>query len=78
MNNQLDFFYGKESEQFNFVRVPKLLFRDERFKGLSSASKLVYAVLLERLWTYFQSKTGSWPTGYYLCDEFFELSIRGW
>lgn len=49
MNNQLDFFYGKESEQFNFVRVPKLLFRDERFKGLSSDSKLLYALLLDRM-----------------------------
>lgn len=35
MNYQLDYFYGKEAEQFNFLRITKLLFRDERFKGLS-------------------------------------------
>lgn len=35
MNNQFDFFYGREGDQFNFVRVPKLLFKENRFKGLS-------------------------------------------
>lgn len=36
-----DYYYGIEAEQFSFYRVPRLLIKDERFKGLSSdANKL--------------------------------------
>ena len=49
MDYQLDYFYGKEADQFNFLRIPKLLFKDKRFKGLSSDSKLLYALLLDRM-----------------------------
>ena len=31
-----DYYYGIEAEQFSFYRVPRLLIKDERFKGLSS------------------------------------------
>ena len=44
-----DFYYGKEAEQFSFYRVPKILFTDERFKGLSSDAKLLYGLMLGRL-----------------------------
>ena len=44
-----DFYYGKEAEQFNFLRIPKMLFKDERFKSLSSDSKLLYALPLDRM-----------------------------
>ena len=33
---QFDYYYGIEAEQFSFYRVPRLLIKDERFKGLSS------------------------------------------
>ena len=49
MNSQLDFFYGKEAEQFNFFRVPKLLFKENRFKKLSAESKILYSLLLDRM-----------------------------
>jgi len=49
MNNQFDFFYGREGDQFNFVRVPKLLFKENRFKGLSVEAKILYSLLLDRM-----------------------------
>ena len=33
---KFDYYYGVEAEQFSFYRVPRLLIKDERFKGLSS------------------------------------------
>ena len=30
-----DYYYGNESEQFIFYRIPKLLFTDDRFSELS-------------------------------------------
>ena len=32
-----DYYYGIEAEQFSFYRVPRLLIKDERFKGLRKA-----------------------------------------
>ena len=47
----LDFAYFQEqdSEQFTFFRVPKVLFADERFRGISSEAKLLYGVMLDRV-----------------------------
>ena len=49
MNYQMDYFYGHEANQFTFFRIPKLLFSDERFIGLTSDAKLLYALLLDRM-----------------------------
>lgn len=53
MNKQrkkcFDFYYGNESEQFNFYRIPKMLFKDKRFKKLSSDAKILYGLLLDRM-----------------------------
>ena len=43
-----DFFYGKESERLNFITIPKLLLKDERFKNISSEAKILYGCLLDR------------------------------
>ena len=48
-NITFDYFYGKEAEQFSFYRVPKLLFTDKRFKGLSNDAKLLYGLMLDRM-----------------------------
>ena len=45
----LDYFYGLESEQFSFLRIPKLLLRNENFNQISSDAKLIYGLLLERM-----------------------------
>ena len=51
MENKIKFeyYYGIEAEQFSFYRVPRLLIKDERFKGLSSDAKLLYGLMLDRM-----------------------------
>ncbi len=44
-----DYFYGRESGLFSFMRVPKVLFTEDRFKQLSAESKLLYGLLLDRM-----------------------------
>lgn len=43
------YYYGYESEQFAFYRIPKLLVTDERFQGLSTDAKLLYGLMLDRM-----------------------------
>ena len=43
------FFYGNESEQFRFYRIPRLLITGERFRGLSTDAKLLYGLMLDRM-----------------------------
>lgn len=44
-----DYYYGQESEQFIFYRIPKLLFTDDRFSELSIEAKVLYGVMLDRM-----------------------------
>ena len=46
---QLDYYYGNEAEQYSFYRIPKVLFTDSRFKGLSVEAKVLYGLLLDRM-----------------------------
>ena len=46
---KFDYYYGIEAEQFSFYRVPRLLIKDTRFKGLSSDAKLLYGLMLDRM-----------------------------
>jgi len=46
---KFDFYYGKEAEQFNFYRIPKVLFTDKRFSNISVESKVLYGLLLDRM-----------------------------
>ena len=46
---KFDYYYGVEAEQFSFYRVPRLLIKDERFRGLSSDAKLLYGLMLDRM-----------------------------
>ncbi|WP_297200846.1 hypothetical protein [uncultured Flavonifractor sp.] len=39
---ELSYYYGYEAEQFSFYRIPKLLFTDNRFAGISTDAKLLY------------------------------------
>ena len=45
---KFDFFYGMESERYNFLIVPKLLMKDTRFSHVSTEAKLMYGLLLDR------------------------------
>lgn len=49
MSIQFNYFYGSESEQFSFYRIPKALFKDETFKNLSTGAKLLYGLMLDRM-----------------------------
>lgn len=44
-----DYYYGLESEQYNFFRIPKLLFTDKRFRHVSSDAKILYGIMLDRM-----------------------------
>ena len=44
-----DYFYGQQSGQFTFYRIPKVLFSDERFWNVSTDVKLLYGILLDRM-----------------------------
>lgn len=44
-----DYYYGDESRQFSFYRIPRLLIRDKRFSKLSTDAKLLYGLMLDRM-----------------------------
>ncbi|MCD8225424.1 MAG: replication initiator protein A [Clostridiales bacterium] len=44
-----DYFYGPQAKQFSFYRIPKVLFTDERFRGVSTDAKILYGILLDRM-----------------------------
>ena len=44
-----DYYYGDESNQFSFYRIPRQLVTGERFKRLSMDAKLLYGLLLDRM-----------------------------
>ena len=46
---EFEYFYGQEADLFSFIRVPKLLFTDGRFKDLTSDAKVLYGLLLDRM-----------------------------
>ncbi|MFB0921310.1 MAG: DUF6017 domain-containing protein [Oscillospiraceae bacterium] len=43
------YYYGLESEQYSFYRIPKILITDPHFKTLSTDSKLLYGLMLDRM-----------------------------
>ena len=57
-NTKFYYYYGIEADQFSFYRVPRLLIKDERFKGLSSDAKLLYGLMLDRM--SLSMKNGCW------------------
>ena len=44
-----DYYYGDESNQFSFYRIPRQLVTGSGFKSLSTDSKLLYGLLLDRM-----------------------------
>ena len=44
-----DYFYEEQSQQFAFYRIPKVLFRDNRFQKISTEGKVLYGLLLDRV-----------------------------
>ena len=46
---EFDYYYGDESNQFSFYRIPRQLITGEAFKKLSTDAKLLYGLLLDRM-----------------------------
>ena len=44
-----DYFYGDEAEQFIYFRIPRQLITNPRFKHMTTDSKLLYGMLLDRM-----------------------------
>lgn len=44
-----DYFYGAQSEQFSFIRIPTVLFSNDRFRNISTEAKVLYGMLLKRM-----------------------------
>ena len=44
-----DYFYGQQANQFSFYRIPKIMFSDRRYSGLSTEAKILYGILLDRM-----------------------------
>ncbi|WP_282926787.1 replication initiator protein A, partial [Helcococcus kunzii] len=43
-----DYFYGNETEQYSFIRIPKVFFTNDKLNKLSAEAKILYGVLLDR------------------------------
>lgn len=48
-HQEFDYYYGDESSQFSFYRIPRQLVTSERFYRLSTDAKLLYGLLLDRM-----------------------------
>ena len=46
---QFEYYSSKESGQFTFYRIPKAMFTDPVFRGLSTDAKLLYGLMLDRI-----------------------------
>ncbi len=43
------YFRTKETEQYTFYRIPKVLFSDKHYKDMATETKLLYGILLDRM-----------------------------
>ena len=44
-----EYFYGKQSSQYAFYRIPKQLFTERQFDALSIGAKLLYGMMVDRM-----------------------------
>ena len=49
MEHEENYHYLQESEQYSFYRIPKALFENDRYKEISTDSKLLYGLMLDRM-----------------------------
>ena len=60
-----DYFTAAETEQYSFYRIPKALFTESRFQGLSCEAKILYGMMLDRL-------------GLSICNQWFDSQGRAY
>ncbi|MDD3142176.1 MAG: replication initiator protein A [Lachnospiraceae bacterium] len=44
-----EYFYNSDADQFNFIKIPKLLVTGEDFSSISIPAKILYGMLLDRM-----------------------------
>lgn len=44
-----EYFYGKQSSQYAFYRIPKQLFTERQFDMVSIEMKLLYGMMIDRM-----------------------------
>lgn len=49
MSTNPEYIYSEESENFSFFRIPRALVKDKRFRTLSTDTKLLYGLMLDRM-----------------------------
>ena len=47
--NKFDYYYGEESQQFAFIRIPKIMLTDPMFEEMTLGSIILFGVLLDRM-----------------------------
>ena len=45
----MKYFTGNDADQFTFYRIPKLLFTNKYFSGISTDAKVLYGLMLDRI-----------------------------
>lgn len=45
---KFEYIYGKQSQEFDYLYIPKAFMKEKPFKEMSAFAKLLYAVLLEK------------------------------
>ena len=53
---RMNYFYGSQADQFNFIRIPKELVVGEAFASLSVQAKILYGMLLDRMGMSYKNK----------------------
>jgi hypothetical protein len=71
-----DYFYGLQAEQFSFYRVPKALFTDAHLCGLSTDAKLLYGILLDRMYLSARNGWQDKESRVYIIFTMMKLRIR--
>ncbi len=49
MEFKSDYYYGNESEQYIFYRIPKILFTEPHLKKMSNDARVLYGLMLDRM-----------------------------
>ena len=44
-----NYFYGQQSEEYTFYRIPKVLFTDDKYKNICVEAKVLYGLMLDRM-----------------------------
>lgn len=53
---KMNYFYGAQADQYNFIKIPKELVVGEGFSSLSVQAKILYGMLLDRMGMSYKNK----------------------